>query len=184
MPPNVRAAPSGALYTGRGPVCGIIIRFAGANGEAAPSSAATDELAAGDSGCVGADDITAGVSFDTSDGDACVGITTADLATTGALAVSAGLSIFDSVFLAAAMEAADGFAITGPDGGREAIAGVEGEVTTIGGACLGCGTTLRGDPVACAVEDEAAEAAVVGFAAVTVDALDFSGTAVAAGAGR
>ncbi len=38
---------------------------------------------------------------------------------------------------------AGGFTITGPDGGRDAIAGGGGAVT-ICGACLGSGTTLRG----------------------------------------
>jgi hypothetical protein len=39
--------------------------------------------------------------------------------------------------------AAGGRTMTGPDGGRDAMAGAGGAVT-ICGACRGCGTTLRG----------------------------------------
>ena len=66
---------------------------------------------------------------------------------------------------------ATGFATTGPTGGRDAMAGVDGGGATIGGAERGCGTILRGSSLA--------GKAAAGFATIGAAAAGAAGLAVA-----
>lgn len=69
-----------------------------------------------------------------------------------AISVETGGFVSGDVFLNAATPAAEpeagGLTMTGPEGGRAAMAGAGGAVVTICGACRGWGTILRG-PAAC-----------------------------------
>jgi hypothetical protein len=67
-----------------------------------------------------------------------------------------------------------GLATTGPDGGRLAIAGDVGAGVTIGAACRGCGTILRGSGRAGIAA--AGGAAAVGVAGCAGSAAGFAGT--------
>ena len=177
-----------ALYTGRGPVCGITMRrgigtltfalFAGA----AVDSAAIAATAPGDP-LVG-----------TSTACAACSVAAADAAGASATESAAAAGALTAIFSSRAAGAAGGFTVTpagggattttgraatapagalattAPAGGREAMAGAAGGAAMIGGAERGCGTILRGS-------GRAGAAAAAGFAATGVVA-----AGVAAGA--
>src|SRR6185437_4175416 len=146
------------------------MRLTGPVGATLTASGTIGELAAGDSASATAGDATA-VSLGAVGSTACVEVGTAawtlGFAAGGALALSAEPpGLVSRAFLtavAAGAPAAAGFTITGPEGGRDAIAGVAGAVTTICGACLGSGTTLRGAGAGCGADAPAVE---VGAAAM------------------
>ncbi len=149
---------------GRGPVWGIMTRLAGGPATAGALEATADwpggialvagaELAA--TGCSVA---AAGASVDSA---VAVGVCGArdEMAALVDVAGIAGFVSCGALFAGAATTAdapakpdAGGFTITGPEGARDAIAGVGvGAAETIGGACRGKGTILLGagfDPAA------------------------------------
>ena len=166
MPPSVCAAPAGAVYTGRGPVCGIIMRLAGGPGTTAGVALAAGVFgAAAEASEAGADAEELSCSCAAEEfpkvaaASATFGGVAAETAPVG-LPIKEGAALPKAVpcFVSCATPLpgvwtttgepvvkpdAGGFTITGPEGGREAIAG-RGGVVTICGACLGNGTTLRG----------------------------------------
>ncbi len=190
-----------ALYTGRGPVCGITMRrgigtltfalFAGA----AVDSAAIAATAPGDP-LVG-----------TSTACAACSVAAADAAGASATESAAAAGALTAIFSSRAAGAAGGFTVTpagggattttgraatapagalatiAPAGGRDAMAGAAGGAAMIGGAERGCGTILRGS-------GRAGAAAAAGFAAtgvvaagVAAGAAGLAGAAVAGFAG-
>jgi len=194
-----------ALYTGRGPVCGITMRrgtgtmtfalFVGA----AVDSAAIAGIAPGDPP-VGAE--TSAVC-----GAAACSVTTADATGASAAGGAAAAGGLTAIFSSRAAGAAGGFTATpagggattttgraatapagalatiAPAGGRDAMAGAAGGAAMIGGAVRGCGTILRGS-------GRAGVAAAAGFAATGVAAVGgaagvagLAGTAAAGFAG-
>ncbi len=142
---------------GRGPVWGIITRLTGA-----PASADTLDATAGSAEGIGSAQaaepaasggsaIAAGTGVGVADAVAGCGTLGAAGVTEDATEVAAGVSC-GALFAGTATTEdapfkpdAGGFTITGPEGAREAMAGVDvGVVGTICGACRGNGTILRG----------------------------------------
>jgi hypothetical protein len=129
----------GAVYTGRGPVCGIITR----RGAGATCSGAVGSgLAADACTCAGGSTGAAGADADAIDTAAVGGgaATTGAFATTGPEGAAAEIAGRASVV----EPPTGGFATTGPVGGFAAIAGVCGGAATMGAAWRGWGTILRG----------------------------------------
>ncbi len=181
-----------ALYTGRGPVCGITIRRGAGTTTFGVFAAAADsaEIA-----------LTAPAASPACGATAACSVTTAGAAGTSATG-AAGAGGLRAIFSSRTGGAAGGFTTTAagggatttrtgtapagglaimvPAGGREAIAGVEGGgATTIGGAGRGCGTILRGGAWigAAATGLAATGAAAAGAAALAGTAVTgFAGT--------
>jgi hypothetical protein len=153
---------------GRGPVWGIMIRLAGGAGTAgagaldatAGSALRTASAAVAGPAAIGCSAVTAGAGVDSA---VAIGVCGARDGVTALVDVvgTAGFAscgvLFDGT--ATTEEApispdAGGFTITGPEGAREAMAGVgAGVAEIICGACRGKGTILRGagfDPAAAA----------------------------------
>lgn len=167
---------------GRGPVCGIITRFAGGAGAAGVAEATTgsavgaltgadvEMVAAGCStvaACAGGTSTAAGGACGTR------GATGTTLEATGVAGFASCGALFAGT--ATTVEAAanpddGGFTITGPCGAREAMAGVGvGAEVTIWGAWRGNGTILRGagfEPAWAPAETETEGAALTGVPAV------------------
>lgn len=142
IPPNICAAPSGALYTGRGPVCGMIVRFAGAAGATGADSTICSGAAAIAAGCCGEAVIGWGAGAEGAGAGFAAGAAGAASGTATGRASCAGFFVVETpAGGGGAAPGAGGFTITGPVGAFDAMAGA---ATTIGGACLGCGTILRG----------------------------------------
>ena len=163
-----------ALYTGRGPVCGITMRRAGGADGArlwvrcgAVDSAAiagTDVAASGAGAATSAAGATATGGSMMAAAGASAGAGAATVGALAAGALSAGFACSSRATGAAAggltatppgggattttgradEAPAGGLATTAPAGGREAMAGVDGGGATIGGAERGWGTILRG----------------------------------------
>ena len=167
---------------GRGPVCGIITRFAGGAGVAgtveATTGSAIGELTGADVelAAIGGSTVATGAGgISTAAGGACGtrGATGEMLEATGVAGFASCGALFAGT--ATTVEAAanpddGGFTITGPCGAREAIAGVAGVVeVTICGACRGKGTIFRGagfEPAWAPAETETEGAALTGVPAV------------------
>jgi hypothetical protein len=129
----------GALYTGRGPVCGIITRFTGA-AAAAEASAASGACDAG-AGGVGGAGATGGVA---ATGGGALGGAAGGRATTGFAGAAEAIAGRGVAAAAGGAAVTGGRATTGPAGGFAAIAGgCGGGALTIGGAWRGCGITTR-----------------------------------------
>ncbi len=180
---------------GRGPVCGMITRFAGGPATAGVAGAVVGSalgtisataLEAAAAGC----SATAAGAAATSDGAAgstgvCGGRD--DTPTVGGVVEIGGLVSCGAGFtgvttpVAAPVETvAGGFTITGPEGGRDAMAGVVAAgAETICGACRGKGTIFR----AAGFDAFAALAATVLPCPAEKGALLTTGRAVEAGAG-
>jgi hypothetical protein len=142
---------------GRGPVCGIMIRLAGGPGTAgaleatAGSALGVASVAVAESAAIGCSAVATDAGMDSA---VTVGIcgTRDGTAAPADAAGTAGLVSCGAFFAGTATTVdapvnpdAGGFTITGPDGAREAIAGVGvGVVETIGGACRGNGTIRLG----------------------------------------
>jgi hypothetical protein len=157
---------------GRGPVCGIITRLAGTDATVEAAEATVDSadgvasVAAEELAAIGCSVVAAGAIVDsaiavgvcgTRDVAGAAGI--ADLVSCGALFAGAA-----TTEAAPANPDAGGFTITGPEGAREAMAGVGASVAaTICGAWRGKGTIFRGegfDPTAALADTVLAVAAL------------------------
>jgi hypothetical protein len=149
---------------GRGPVCGIITRFAGGAGgagvvEATANSPVEELTGAGvEVAAIGCSTGAAAAGGASTAGEAGCGILVAAGMTVEAAGV-AGLASCGALFAGTATTVDapvnpddGGFTITGPCGARDAMAGVGvGAADTICGACRGNGTIFRGagfDPAA------------------------------------
>jgi len=193
-----------ALYTGRGPVCGITMRrgmgtmtFAVLAG-AVVDSAAIAGIAPGDPPVGAETSAVRGAA-------AACSVTGADAtgaSTTGETTAAGGLT---AIFSSRAAGAAGGFTVTpagggattttgraatapagalatiAPAGGRDAMAGAAGGAAMIGGAERGCGTILRGSGRAGAATGFAATGVAAAGCAAGVAGL--AGTAAAGFAG-
>ena len=158
----------GAVYTGRGPVCGIItLRAGGAVGSGV-------ELATACGACGSAADGAAATGAGVDGAGAAIGGGTAaagGFATTGATGACDAIAGRGG---AAATAPAGGLATTGPAGGRAAIAGG----AMICGACRGWGTIRRGAGRFSAADGVAETAGAVGGGEV-----GFTGDGCATGGG-
>jgi hypothetical protein len=193
----------GALYTGRGPVCGIITRRGtGTTGRrtAAGSSASTAGAAARGAASTGVAACVAATIVADGGGTAAVDACTAGV--TGGFAATTGAAVTGRPSVAVGGDpAADtgGFATTGPAGGRDAIAGVgggtattppgrcvpaTGGAATMAGARRGCGTIILGAGLASVVTGAAVSVAAAGLAGAALAAAGFGAGATGATGGR
>jgi hypothetical protein len=167
---------TGAEYTGRGPVCGIITRRGAAvcGWFRARPSVAWPAIGSEICGCVasalGAEltAVGAGVdsAFTTCETPAAATGVSGAVGLTNTGAPLTGVAGRTSPCGCAAAPWTGGFAITGPVGGLAAIAGTEGGgAITMRGSCRGCGTIFRGAGGAASTADRCAGAGGVAGAA-------------------
>ena len=193
-----------ALYTGRGPVCGITMRRGTGTLTLAVFAGAVVDSAAIAATAPGAPPVEAETSAGRGAAAAC-SVTATDAAgasATGKIAAVGGLTAIFSSRTAgatggftvtpagggattttgrAATAPAGALATTAPAGGRDAMAGVAGGGATIGGAERGCGTILRGSGRAGAAGGFAATGVVA--AGCAAGAAGLAGAAAAGFAG-
>jgi hypothetical protein len=155
-------AGTGALYTGRGPVCGMIMRGGGARGAAGLAGAATGICVTFDGGGATEEDWTTGEALPV----VAAGVVAA---TRGGTAITVGAVLAEAAGVVAAAGAATGLfgGITTTDGGRY-VAATEAGVTILGAGGAGGGVSIAGlGGIALGTDGDAETAGTSGLGSAT-----------------